>query len=725
VTKKDSQFNLTSMIGSLYEARRKTLGRLNIRNTLTMVFAASIVAILAGAFAQRTKSVDDWRGFVEKSKDIQLLDPAEVVIKVSSPSLLTCDASCLANRGPNFSNFLKTYDDLTVLNRVEPMVQKDNPNIGYWANVNYTIPASELNKAPDRSIMLSVGLSTLRYRSAYLFVNGTFWSRLSDSEPLVVRMHRDALLGKDLNARVSLNLFDRGNAFDPEGKSMPPYIAPTNASRNLEKFLILDRDTRGKVIGTMSRVMIAVFALFLFIVIVSTPEVFGLAMFLGCEAAAIVLGEKWIDLPASPWIIHYFYQMGDIFRLYFFIQISRMFKPNTAYWILTASVLSIPYGYFRYKEQEWNIAGLEVIPRLRDFVAGSLGTLLCLAALFSIRSQKIPWRKTALLLGALCSFQQVLGPISHYWPELNKWSLYNQFFTTYEAIYTYLGVLSALTNISTLEGRVNHLSKEKAHGDMIEQELTLGQAVQRSFLKVPKLSKDYELAHVHDAAVYVSGDIFFTHYNESLSRLTILLCDLTGHGVQAALKATACYMLAKNTWDNPELEKGSSHERFLRFHNDQQKLLKNFSDTPDIPTFLVLEFNAANESLSQYRVNFHPILIVEPSLFGGWTIADDFQEGHHSTARKMSPGSLIATFSDGYVASSRQYKQLVKYLQKHLASFDGSAASLRDLIVNFDQSNLDRPIDDRTLVVLSWKRSESRKHQALVQSSIDFSRWAS
>jgi hypothetical protein len=110
----------------------------------------------------------------------------------------------------------------------------------------------------------------------------------------------------------------------------------------------------------------------LFIFIDSAPESLGLALFLGFEALAIGMGQGWIDSKYNPFIIHYSYQMGDIFRLYFFLQLARIVQPNPRMWLIIGTILSIPYGFAKQMEVAWQIDGLPIIPRMRDLLQARL-----------------------------------------------------------------------------------------------------------------------------------------------------------------------------------------------------------------------------------------------------------------------------------------------------------------------------------------------------------------
>jgi hypothetical protein len=63
-------------------------------------------------------------------------------------------------------------------------------------------------------------------------------------------------------------------------------------------------------------------------------------------------------------------------------------------------------------------------------------------------------------------------------------------------------------------------------------------------------------------------------------------------------------------------------------------------------------------------------------------------------------------FSDGFITGARQLSELRRFIRGRLAGFDGRSESLRNIVLEFNENNKERPIDDRTLIVVSWKREE-------------------
>ena len=191
----------------------------------------------------------------------------------------------------------------------------------------------------------------------------------------------------------------------------------------------------------------------------------------------------------------------------------------------------------------------------------------------------------------------------------------------------------------------------------------------------------------------------------------MLLADVTGHGVQASLKATGCYMVARNTWQrrkNNELVVSSLNVRskFQDYHEQTTELLTLFSETPEIAAFAGVEIFPRSGRACIYRNNFHVPVILDPDDAGGWIVKSYALGIAEVREIRIKPGTVIALFSDGFVDGSRQMSRLNRFIESRLGGFDGCAATLRKIFADFNEQNTHRPHDDRTLVVLTWKRDE-------------------
>jgi hypothetical protein len=698
---------------SLYDRRRLNAFELNSRNTLTIAFTGTILALLLGALSLKAISQPDFRAFVDGRDGFYFLQEKNVRYEGVRPRRIDCTTGCGNSGVPTIADsaaLISSPEDLNDIS-ISKTVLPSSSLERFWARLDVFIdptPLSSINKSEEYFVF---ALPQISYQFARVQVNGDFAGTFANNTPIRLTIPRAAIGSEPLAVRVTFSLHNNGIAYLNRSDLIPAYVSTFAESSRMEQYRISRKDNSGAMVGMMSRVLIGVFALMLFIFIDSAPESLGLALFLGFEALAIGLGQGWMSSSYNPFMIHYSYQMGDIFRLYFFLQLARVAKPNPRMWLLIGTLLSIPYGFAKQMEVAWQIDGLPIIPRIRDATAGTLGALACLRTLWSIRGKKLPWRRIALILGAIGSAQQVLGPITHYWPELNESANFRGLYVVLEALSVYVLALSTFTNISTLENRVRSLSAAKAKSDLIEQELELGRTVQRAFLNIPKVPHDFEVIGSLEAAVYVSGDIYFVHWDEVEQRLALVLSDVTGHGVQASLKATACFMVARNLWQSRAPQESSQYgigqkSKLKSFHRQTTDILGLFNPIPDIATFVGIEIFPRKRRAYLYRNNFHTPIILAPNDSGAWDLEIPAVVVGEVFEYSIKPGTVFVLFSDGFITGTRQLSDMRRFIRSRLDKFDGHAETMKNIMHDFNEQNLQRPVDDRTLLVLSWKRDE-------------------
>jgi hypothetical protein len=710
----------------LYVYRRLTPSELNSRNIVTIAFAGALLSFLMAALTVKAMRPVNWSQLVKGRDGIRVMTANDVRMVGVAPHLVHCDTDCdalgIPDIKPSGHPILSpaALNDLAISRQVLPTASKSR----YWAQIVYDVDPSVLGSLILGREQVIIGLHRLSYRLAQVHIDGRPWGTFANSAPLRLTIPAGYVSAKTLSIKVTYSLHDNGVTYLERGDLIPPFVASQEEVRRVQQFELSFRDNNGAIVGLMSRILIGVFALMLFLFMDSAPETLGLALLLGSEALALGLSQGWIATPINPFLIHFCSQMGDVFRLYFFLQLSRVTKPHTTRWVMIGVLLSIPWGVLKQMEVRWGIDGLAVVPRIRDLTVGTIGAMACLRTLWSIRGMGLPWRRVALLLGAVGSIQQVLGPLTHYWPQWNESDGFRGFYVVYEAMSVYIMALSTFTNISTLENRVRSLSAAKARSDMMEQELELGRAVQRAFLNIPPLPTDFDVQGRHEAAVYVSGDIHFVHWDDAEQRFVLILADVTGHGVQAALKATACYMVARNLWQTKsraaELVDGSTSvksmnpgARLAAYHQQSTELLSLLSAAPEISAFGGLELYPALGRAYFYRHNFHTPMVIMPTDAGQWVITTPQLPVGEIVEVAIRPGTVVAMFSDGYVEGSRQMASLLRFVTERLSSYDGSADGLRTIFASFDQQNQHRPDDDRTLIVMSWQRDKAAVHPAV------------
>src|SRR5690606_29163951 len=140
---------------------------------------------------------------------------------------------------------------------------------------------------------------------------------------------------------------------------------------------------------------------------------------------------------------------------------------------------------------------------------------------------------------------------------------------------------------------------------------------QQAFLELPQMPKDIGLSCHYEAAVYVSGDTYFVHWNKNLNILTFLLNDVTGHGIQAALKAFACNIIARSVWNRPGVRndrRANAQTRLEKYDAAVEELICKDGKIPDFNAMVGAEFHQDSGIVRLYRVNYNFPILIEPNF---------------------------------------------------------------------------------------------------------------
>jgi serine phosphatase RsbU (regulator of sigma subunit) len=273
----------------------------------------------------------------------------------------------------------------------------------------------------------------------------------------------------------------------------------------------------------------------------------------------------------------------------------------------------------------------------------------------------------------------------------------------------YLFALSTFINISTLEARVKSLSIEVAEAREIEKDMALGQTIQKSFMQTPFLPERFGFAHQNEAAVYVSGDIFFVHWDEERQVLTAILNDVTGHGVQAALKASICTAMAESIWANKHVRGTDDPVSSLEIYDRRlHAFMDKINSMGEVVSIVGCEFDERAQVLRLYRVHgVFPVVIARKPDGSGYTIAVVPLQSGVRFEIPWPEDSFVLLMSDGLVDSSRTMRKLYLYLHQHLdvttESFD--EADIKGLFFQF--SGFEKVADDKTLLVVHRRLSKA------------------
>jgi hypothetical protein len=571
-----------------------------------------------------------------------------------------------------------------------------------------------------------VSLPGYRYFRAAAFADGEHVKTFLLGERIFVGFETAKQINKPLVLDLVFELDTEQRVFAGVRNGEKLMVA---APGELERFVAFMNERRtgtAGAVGMVAKIAIALFCLLLFLVIDSSPESLGLGLFMGFEAAAMAIGPGWLPLgPLAPHkaaIGHFFWQAGDIMKLYFLLQIARFAAPSPSKWLIVTVLLSIPYGFFMQWGQQQGLNSIWQIPRTRDTIVGLVGGWACFRALWYLRAQTLPWRKTALVIAGSAGILEVAASWMAHSIQMMTMPIIQTAYTVLQGNIGYLFAVSTFLNISTLENRVRSLTKAQLRAKEIERELDIARMVQRSLLVPPSLPRGISLSCYQEAALYVSGDTYFVNWDRRTKRFTFMLNDVTGHGIQAALKASACNVLAKTIWHDEAAgttEVRPSGWNLRRFDNLAQELLIEEGNIPDFNSMIAAEFESESGKLTVYRSNFSfPILIQpckpgahpdEPVLGEFWNVSILPTPNQNITSIEIPHGTFILFLSDGFLESSRDLKKFTNHMRQKLASRNGrvDVNAINEMALRFEGFSVNRKNDDRTILVFQWEFPEA------------------
>lgn len=490
----------------------------------------------------------------------------------------------------------------------------------------------------------------------------------------------------------------------------PTFLAVQTRYQKYQDFLAGRRTGSGKQLADIGRIVLAIFSVFLFIFIDSSPECLALAMFMSLKALAVAVGQGWLpdnvfSANSMTMARHFLLSFADFMQLYFFTQLARLWRPRPlvflalgitfgTFYTMGAMVVPTPGG-INWPHQVW---------KWRNVLIG-IGCLACALPVAVVCFKARLYHRTAALLVASSGvLVQIITPFIVGIPGVTESLWYKTWYNLFETHTPYMFALSTFINVSTLERRVKTLSRAAIRKDAIERELTLGKAVQEAFFQIPELPKGIGMSYAHAAAEYVSGDILFSHWDRGAHTVTMVLCDVTGHGVQAALKASICSSMAASIWEHGQLRPGDDPARRLEIlHRRVTAYLTKTSGNPEILAMVGCELDLNTGNARLYRANgLYPLVIAKEE--GSWKATIHARAGEQLTSVPVPEGGFILLFSDGLIDGARTLKRLIDHVEASMATaglLDANA--VKETVFKFDgfvETN-----DDKTMAVLEVRKS--------------------
>jgi hypothetical protein len=621
---------------------------------------------------------------------------------VLGPSSCATPEACYAEITPALQPEARDLEDFVLL----PPQTVEAPR---RVLLRLSIPVRAFGPLLDYTGWYGVALPSFFFAQVDIFVNGVHHATFHKSSDLATTLAKAEMEAGGATLRIDLLFRLHADATQLYEKiaDAPVLLTTTGELRAYQRFVTMNRVGRGFWVSELTVIVLGTFVLILSLFIDSSADALTLALYLGFQAVSLSFDYNWLPFVDLSPIEGFSSHMASVFRLAFVLTIARRNRVRFGAWLLLGAVASALYGFVYAKEVELHAAEWrESYDNWRELVINIAGFLSCLVALSGPGARRFAWRTSAVACALVaCAVGLVDGVVGAF-PDLGIFAAFNSVLNVSRAASLYLLATSAFISISTLEQRVRALSLTMAKSKVIEKELELANAVQKAFMGVPKLPRAFGLAF-HQEAASVSGDAYFVNWDQDEERLTLLVTDVTGHGIHSALKSSACQVIAKTIWSDPTVgHLVRWRSRFLHFEQQLTRFLSENRDAPDVAAILGLELDRRSGTLELYRVNFtFPILIERsPDAPETWRVRLLTIPNRQLTPMPLPPDALVIVLSDGFLGTSRDALRLVRHLQRAVADRPRPPTpdEVRDLVLGWHDGVSEKVNDDRTLMAFQW-----------------------
>ncbi len=479
-----------------------------------------------------------------------------------------------------------------------------------------------------------------------------------------------------------------------------------------DRYLVIDAAGRGDWITAQVRIGMALFMLILCLLVDSSRESFGLAAFLGFQAIGLSLDYGWLPIIKPRGLWFFVDWMAISFLYYYVLHLTRFVRLDVGRWTVVSAAVLAPFAAYYHDAPSVWVGRMDDVQAYVTIAVTCFGVMLCVRAFSFLYGKQLRWRLWAVSIAGVACMQQMLTPLATVWPDVMLFDWWATLANMSDSVAPYLLTLSAFINISSLENRVRLLSAAQARAEMLRQELQLGQAVQHAFMTPPKMPADFEIAAFQSAPLLVSGDTYFAHWNDTTDRLTIVLSDLVGHGIHAALRASASQVIAKTIWSFPELNANAENGTPIELYNTllQRFLNERGEGEGGAAAIVGCELVPERRVLRLYRHNaVFPLLLQTNPAATGPRYLPQLVAQRNSTVQEVAfnPGDFVILLTDGILADSRDMLRFVNAVGALPLPRDGiGAADLKDLLLSVPALAKGRNLeDDGTLLVVHWRRA--------------------
>lgn len=698
-----------SALETVYERRRQKIHDRNYRTIAAVLLVGGmligLMAFIGGMFFIER----DARSYLASRNRVQILDSSDVRWEFGEVDACTANSrDCVPFHPASIiQTQVKSLQQLS-----EMSFSAKTPK---WILLRAKVPYKNWSELSE-FLTLVVSLPNVRYYKADAYLNNQKQRSFFLSRPINFVFETSTARNRELD--VAIIFESNHNDVFSMGREQPLFVSTQSEFEKYGEYLTLQRSGRGNWVAIVSRITLALFSIGLFLLIDSSPESLGLALFMGAEALGIASRQGWLPLSwlGPMWDLFaasFFTNVGLVFKLYFYINLSRIGGSSLNRWLSVALLWSLPMAYYAMHSANKPSSLYNSVYAAGVLTVTLIGVAACVRSFVFIRRQDLPWRKMALASAAVAGVAPILLSLDVIVPVVITDP---NVVDTLNAIHFnsgFLLALSAFFNISSLENRVRALSVVQLKAKQLEMELELARAVQKQHMHAPSLPDDISVECFQSPASYVSGDTYFFNWDGRRKIFTFLLNDVTGHGVQAALKATICNVMADMMFAQAQERPRRIAEDFplVTYNRLICKYLNDRFKVEDLHSICGGQFFAETGQLLLYRSNSPSPMIIQPSSGEGFD-ADRCEvvplalRNGTVTSYQLKPGSVVMLMSDGIMFSSRELSNITRRLTdltSQVSANDVSLGVIKDLVTKLAENSGRDVDDDKTVLMFKWQ----------------------
>jgi predicted ATPase/serine phosphatase RsbU (regulator of sigma subunit) len=270
-----------------------------------------------------------------------------------------------------------------------------------------------------------------------------------------------------------------------------------------------------------------------------------------------------------------------------------------------------------------------------------------------------------------------------------------------------LGIMASQAAISIENARLM-LSRENSA--RLGKEMEMAEKIQRSLLpeKIPEL-QNVRIAYKYIAMMGVGGDFVNINYNREADRVGLFICDVSGHGVSAAITASMISFALDLSW------KGNT-ESPSKIFKDMSRSLKGKMGG-NFFTGCICSIELSTGILTMACAGHPPLIIIRndgsAEMMGakGRLINEFIESNSEDAVVRLNAGDIVVLYTDGISEAENPEREMVgqddNAFLEWMKSHYESSSSVDDLCENIykgviSYTGKNRFDDDFTVLVLEY-----------------------